>query len=470
MKARRIQVRYHDQIVGQLATNGVDTLFEYDPLWLKNGHDLAPLTMKRRSGLVKGDPDFDCLPPLLAGSLPDGYGKRIMTQWFQKTLGTTHAITPVEMLAYVGETGMGALTYHPVANTFPEKIFRPLDLRSQQKLSRAIESPGTPDEKFLEAARRAAHTVGGMYPKILCAEDVATGRLYEDDPRVGRGFRRWIVKFPRDNSPFCNEIEYLLNRLAIRAGISVPDAKLISAKDEKGREARHFAIERFDCTDDERIHVSSLAVITGHPASGLDIDYRDFFNATLELTRDVSEVEEAYRRMVFNVAVYNTDDHAKNHSFIYRKGEWTLSPAFDVTFRPGTPGQETIRAMPILAMSSAIPISQIIKAGEIAGIGRPGKIAAEVLATVEAVAEIAQTLPLDSKLLRPVIEQIQSHAGDLRPPRRSPSKRLFDKAFPSGTKEVSGQRPMVAVRSAMALLGITHLTGQRQKLNKSNDL
>ena len=142
MNARRMVVRYHDQIVGQLATNGVETLFEYDPSWLKNGHDLAPLTMKRRSGLVRGEPEFDHLPPLFAGSLPDDYGKGIMRQWFRKTFGSTHVISPLEMLAYVGETGMGALTYHPVANTFPEKIFRPLDLRSQQKLSRAIESPG----------------------------------------------------------------------------------------------------------------------------------------------------------------------------------------------------------------------------------------------------------------------------------------------------------------------------------------
>ena len=113
MKARRIVVRYHDQIVGQLATNGVETLFEYDPSWLKNGHDLAPLTMKRRSGLVRGEPEFDHLPPLFAGSLPDDYGKGIMRQWFRKTFGSTHFISPLEMLAYVGETGMGALTYHP---------------------------------------------------------------------------------------------------------------------------------------------------------------------------------------------------------------------------------------------------------------------------------------------------------------------------------------------------------------------
>jgi serine/threonine-protein kinase HipA len=416
MSARRIVVRYHNQIVGQLATNGVETLFEYDPSWLKNGHDLAPLTLKRRSRLVRGEPEFDHLPPLFAGSLPDDYGKGIMRQWFRKTFGSTHVITPLEMLAYVGETGMGALTYHPVANTFPEKIFRPLDLRSQQKLSRAIESPGKPDDEFLEAARRAAHTVGGMHPKILCAEDIRTGQLYEDDPRVGRGFRRWIVKFPRDNSPFCNEIEYLLNRLALGAGISVPDAKLIRSANEKGREVCHFAIERFDCREDERIHFSSLAAITGRPASGLDIDYRDFFSTTLQLTRDVSKVEEAYRRMAFNVAVYNTDDHAKNHAFIYRDGGWTLSPAFDVTFRPGTPGQEAIRAMPVLGMSSGVSIAQIIRAGEIAGVGQPRRIAAEVCAAVEQVADVAKALSFDSKPLRDVIEQIQEQAHNLRPP------------------------------------------------------
>ena len=167
--------------------------------------------------------------------------------------------------------------------------------------------------------------------------------------------------------------------------------------------------------------------MTGRPASGLDLDYRDFFSTTLQLTRDVSKVEEAYRRMVFNVAVYNTDDHAKNHAFIYREGKWTLSPAFDVTFRPGTPGQEAIRAMPVSGMSSEVSIAQIIREGEIAGVGQPRRIAAEVLATVEQVAEVAKALSFDSKPLRAVIKQIQMHAHNLRPPRARPTKHVKKK-------------------------------------------
>ena len=57
------------------------------------------------------------------------------------------------------------------------------------------------------------------------------------------------------------------------------------------------------------------------------LDYRDFLGFTHELTRDMQQVEEVFRRMVFNVAVCNSDDHAKNHAFCYRERVWTLSPA-----------------------------------------------------------------------------------------------------------------------------------------------
>lgn len=425
MKDRRIEVRYQGQPVGQLATNGRQTLFQYDPGWIRTGHELAPLTMKRRStapmlGTLAG---FHYLPPLFSDSLPDAYGRRIMEAWFKARSGPTYTPTPLDMLGYVGETGMGALTYHPAANSFPDKIYRALDLRAQGKLARAVESVGMADGEFVEQARRAAHTVGGAYPKILCAENVQTGQLFEDDPRVGRGFRRWIVKLAQETRPYCGEIEFLFNRLATTAGISVPDAKLIVSTDEKGRKSTHFAIERFDCEHDKRIHFSSLASLLGRPASELTIDYGDLFSVTHELTRDASRVEEAYRRMVFNVAVFNTDDHAKNHAFLYREGKWSLSPAFDVNFCPGTPGAEAVRAMPLLGTSTSITLSLMLRAGERAGISRACAIADEVLTAVIEVRKNSAALEIDLKPLASVLDQIVEHASSLRPAHQAPSER-----------------------------------------------
>lgn len=72
------------------------------------------------------------------------------------------------------------------------------------------------------------------------------------------------------------------------------------------------------------------------------LDYEGFLKATLLLTRDQRQVEQAFRRMAFNVLAHNRDDHAKNFSFLMgREGTWSLSPAYDLTFSEGPRGQHT---------------------------------------------------------------------------------------------------------------------------------
>lgn len=419
MKARRIHAFYHDRLVGELATNGQQSLFQYDPDWLRSGEDLSPLIMPRRENPILGtDPDFNYLPPLFADSLPDRYGKQIMMSWFKDKHGIGYTPTPLDFLAYVGESGMGALTYRPVANAFPEKTLRQLDLHSQERLARAIETTGLPDTDFIERARRAVHTVGGAYPKVLCAQDTATGLLYEDDPRLDRSFRRWIIKLAQETRPLAAEIEFGFNRLAKAAGIDVPEAMLMRSQDENKREFVHFAIERFDWKDDERIHFSSLASLIGHPASTLQTDYRDFFATTHRLTRDIRQVEEAFRRMVFNVVVFNTDDHAKNHAFLYRKGKWSLSPAFDITFSPGTPGAEAIRAMPIHVQSSGITMAHMLYVAERSGLTSGRSIAQEVMTAVREAQKTFEIHQLDPSRLAHVLQEIIAHAKSLDLPKK----------------------------------------------------
>ncbi len=420
MKARRrIEAFYHGRLVGELATNGQQTLFQYGPDWLRSGEDLSPLVMPRREAPILGDDSgFNYLPPLFADSLPDRYGRQIMMAWFKNKHGESYTPTPLDFLAYVGEAGMGALTYRPVADAFPEKTLRQLDLHSQERLVRAVETGGLTDSDFIEKARRAAHTVGGAFPKVLCAEDPATKMLYEDDPRLDRSFRRWIIKIAQETRPLAAEIEFAFNRLAKAAGIEVPESGLMRSQDENKRDHVHFAIERFDWQEGERVHFSSLASLTGVAAGRLQTDYLDFFSATHELTRDVSQVEEAFRRMVFNVAVFNTDDHAKNHAFLYRKGKWSLSPAFDITFWSGTPGAEAIRAMPILGQSSGITIRQMLKAAERGGLTSGRRIAEEVLTSVIESRKTFTAHRLDLSRLDPVLQQIITHAESLKLPRK----------------------------------------------------
>ncbi len=174
MKAvRRITVQYGDLPVGELAEGRASTLFQFSPEYLASGTDLSPLSMPPVPQPQEfRDRDFDRLPPLFAGSLPDSYGKRIMREWFQRQRGASHVPTSLEQLAYVGEFGLGALVYQPGLDT-PKEVLRRLDLRQQERLART--SQGRQAGDLIETLRRAARTAGGTFPKALVAIDARTG-------------------------------------------------------------------------------------------------------------------------------------------------------------------------------------------------------------------------------------------------------------------------------------------------------
>jgi serine/threonine-protein kinase HipA len=370
----RIGAYYLEQKVGELTGTGTETLFQYDPDFLRGGIELSPVLLKLAPAPFRGhQPAFDYLPPLFADSLPDRFGRTIMNQWFTEKMGLGYRAAPLERLAYVGENGMGALCYRPSLETFPEAILREFDLRRQEKLARS--SQGQLPSEFIEAAKNAARTVGGSFPKALCAEDPATGLFYQDDPRLPASFKRWIIKFglpEKDRDDLLNfpEVELAYNRMARDAGIDVPACRLIASDEDK---IQHFAIERFDWTEGKRLHMQTLSAITGVPAAETTLDYRNLLSTTHELTGDITQVKEAFRRMVFNVASHNVDDHGKNHTYLYADKTWKLSPAYDVTFADApNPDQSAVaaRAMPVGGKVIDINGRDLLRLGERAGISK----------------------------------------------------------------------------------------------------
>ena len=135
----------------------------------------------------------------------------------------------------------------------------------------------------------------------------------------------------------------------------------------------HFAIERFDIVNGERVHTASLSALTGVPAGRLELDYRDLLSTSLELCRDLRQVRQAFLRMVFNVAMHNVDDHGKNHAFLFDGKDWRLSPAYDLTFSDvSAPGQHTVasRAMPVAGNPINPKRKAFLKLGERFGLKR----------------------------------------------------------------------------------------------------
>ena len=373
---KRIEVFYHDQKVGELAEAGRQTSFQFSPTFIQGGIQLAPLTMPLRSEpVIYSDPEFDYLPPLMDDSLPDRYGRSVMNRWFAQKFGDQYRPSVLEKLAYVGEGGIGALTYRPVLEMLPSELLREMDLRQEQKLATSF--IGQHPSDLLEKLRRAVHTVGGRFPKALVAMDETTGLHYEDDPRLDSRFSRWIVKFgipfeERDNLLNYPEIEYAYSRMARTVGIDMTRTQLLRTHGETGN-LTHFAIERFDIAHGSRLHTASLSALTSIPAGRLELDYRDLLSTTFELCRDLRQVRQAFLRMVFNVVMHNVDDHGKNHGFLFDGKEWRLSPAFDLTFSDvSAPGTHTVasRAMPVAGNPINPKRKDFLKLGERFGLKR----------------------------------------------------------------------------------------------------
>ncbi len=143
----------------------------------------------------------------------------------------------------------------------------------------------------------------------------------------------WIAKFPsRHDEHDIAAWEYLTYQLALNAGIEMAECKL-----EKLNSHHHtFLTKRFDRVADKRLHFSSAMTQLGFKDGEQGASYLDLAQFLSDQGANTkNDLEQLWRRIVFSIAVSNTDDHLRNHGFIYRDGGWVLSPAYDIN--PTTP-------------------------------------------------------------------------------------------------------------------------------------
>ena len=182
-------------------------------------------------------------------------------------------------------------------------------------------------------------SAGGARAKALIAWNPKTNEVRSGQIKTNSDFEYWLMKFSgvsgnkdkeaEDLADF-GMIEYAYYLMAIDCGINMMPCHLLN--DGKNR---HFMTKRFDRTaEGKKLHMQSLAAI-GHfdfNAAGTT-SYEQCFTILNTLGLGHHEKLDMFRRMVFNVAACNCDDHVKNISFLMDKsGKWTLSPAYDVSF------------------------------------------------------------------------------------------------------------------------------------------
>ena len=331
-------------------------VFEFEKSFLKKGLDIAPLTMSLDDALRSDDPSFSFpnlsitfngLPGLLANSLPDKWGDRIINAWLTSIGRDVSSFDPVERLCYTGTRGMGALEYHPESH--PKNFKKPFQVDVEQMhqvaqmildhrsaLNVEISDSDKENYEAITTLLKIGTSAGGARPKAIIAMN-DEGHIISGQTDTPDGYSHYILKFDGVSEDGENiegpngsgRLEYAYYLMARAAGIDMMECRLL---EENGR--AHFITKRFDRIGNEKLHTQTLCCLSHidwNPAG--QHGYERAFMEMRRLGLGKEAQNEQYRRMIFNALTRNMDDHVRNVSFLMdQKGQWSLSPAYDLTF------------------------------------------------------------------------------------------------------------------------------------------
>jgi serine/threonine-protein kinase HipA len=354
--------------------------FEYDGDFVRKGIEISPLMMPLSNKVYEFPelviPAFKGVPGLLADSLPDKFGNAVINQWLASEGRTPESFNVVERLCYTGKRGMGALEYIPAIsphgdNNDKVSIARLVEFASAVLEERENIHLSEQMDMNCNQLLKLGTSAGGARAKAVIAYNEKTGNIRSGQVDVDKGYDFWLIKFDGvtkngdynlDDIPEYTMIEYAYYKMALKAGIVMSECKLL---EEGGR--KHFMTKRFDRENGKKLHMQSLGAIS-------HLDYNEpglcSYEMAALMARRIglpsSDIEQFYRRMIFNVLAVNQDDHVKNISFLMdRNGTWTLSPAYDVTFACDS-GNKWLQAhqMTINGKKTNILINDMIACGQ----------------------------------------------------------------------------------------------------------
>ena len=301
--------------------------FKYHVEWIKNPNFfLLDPDLGKFSGLQypSGKENFG----VFMDSMPDNWGRTLMKRRAaelarneKKTAPTLYEID--YLLGVNDESRMGALRFKldrngPFLDDNHERPTPPwAHLRALQDCVDRFEQDQDEDgiKEWLEILIAPGSSLGGARPKANIIDD--KGQL-------------WIAKFPSKNDNVDKAAwEFLAYELAINAGVEMSESKLEYLIGAYGT----FLTKRFDRNGKERNHFSSAMTMTGNSEGAIAeevgyLDIAEFIQGNgVDIEKDLNQL---WRRMIFNIAISNTDDHLRNHGFLLTDKGWRLSPAFDI--------------------------------------------------------------------------------------------------------------------------------------------
>lgn len=368
--------------------------FEYDPTWLKN-----------HPGRFALDPDLQLfngrqytpidkpLFGLFSDSCPDRWGRLLMKRR-EAILAKKEGRKPRELsetdylLGVHDEARMGALRFAlqvggPFLSCETEMAAPPwATLRDLEAASLAFErDEDTFNDQWLRMLLAPGSSLGGARPKAT---------IKSPDHSL------WIAKFPSKHDEYDSGAwEKVVHDLARECKLNVPESKLERFSDTGST----FLVKRFDRNGTQRIHFSSaLALLGKKDGASSDSSYLEiveFLTAFGASAR--SDLKELWRRIVFSMAVSNTDDHLRNHGFLLTPKGWKLSPMFDVNPVP----EGNMLSLNVTLDDSRIDVDLAIEAASFFGISKD-----------EAVKEAKSILSIVGHMWKPIAESysISRHA------------------------------------------------------------
>jgi len=344
-------VRLWGHTVGALAENERrEVAFEYTAEFRQTGLEISPIHLPLA---LRGPVNFPTLhrvesfaglPGVFADALPDAFGNAIIRRFFAARGTPDAAFSPVQKLLYIGRRAMGALEFTPAYDgTTTRAVDDALHVATLvEEARRVLDGDLT---VAVPEMMRVGVSAGGARAKAMILLNERTGHVKSAFASQAAGDEPWLIKFDgvskagggheleKDFAPRpYGRIEYAYSRLARAAGIDMAETRLL-----RERKFAHFMTKRFDRDGDDRLHLHSLGGMQHADYNVRQVlSYEDYFRTIRRLGMGQRDVDQAFRRMVFNFATRNQDDHVKNVAFLMgRDGRWRLAPAFDLTYARG---------------------------------------------------------------------------------------------------------------------------------------
>lgn len=391
--------------------------FEYDRAFAAKGLDISPIHMPIGAPRIYSfgslsRATFMGLPGLLADSLPDAYGKAMLDRWL--AFNSRTAANPVERLCYQADRSMGALEYEP-AQRIIENDTEQIEVSSLVEVARQVlenkkklhVNLGDNVPQSLSTIISVGTSAGGARAKAVIAYNEKTNDVRSGQVAAPEGYSHWLLKLDGvtnsalGDPKFYGLIEYAYYQLATRAGITMAESRIL---EEGGRS--HFLTRRFDRVGpNEKLHTQTLCGLAHYDYRMLRAySYEQLFEVMRRLKLPYNQQEEMYRRMVFNVVARNQDDHTKNTSFIMdRRGEWSLSPAYDVSWAHNPSGEWTSKhQLSIGNKLDDFTYADLVDFANRCDINRPADIIKQVKEAVSMWGTIARELSIPENQVRAI--------------------------------------------------------------------